>query len=177
MGSMGYGLSGSIGASISYPNRRTILFEGDGGFAQNLQELGTARANNLNLKIFIMDNQGYQSIRGNQKSAFNSHYVGCDRDTGLFLPNWKTVAEAFDLGVMELNSETFPSSKFTELFDSKGPVVFVVKIDPDQTYWPRILSRKNDDGSIVSNPLHKMEPPLSKEQEGKYLKYLKSGER
>jgi acetolactate synthase I/II/III large subunit len=173
MGSMGYGLSGSIGASLSYPNRRTILFEGDGGFAQNFQELGTVKANNLNLKIFIMDNQGYQSIRGNQKSAFNSHYVGCDRDTGLFLPDWKIVAEAFQLEVMELNSETFPSSKFTELFESKDPVVFVVKIDPDQTYWPRILSRKNEDGSMVSNPLHKMEPPLSQEQEEKYLVYIK----
>ena len=172
LGSMGYGLSGAIGASIANPSSRTLLFEGDGGFAQNFQELGTVKANNLNLKIFIMDNQGYQSIRGNQKSAFNSHYVGCDRDTGLFLPDWKTVAEAFELKVMELNCETFPSSEFTELFNSKEPVVFVVKIDPDQTYWPRILSRKNSDGSIVSNPLHKMEPPLTTEQEKLYLPYL-----
>ena len=172
LASMGYGLSGAIGASLANPSSRTLLFEGDGGFAQNLQELGTAKANNLNLKIFIMDNQGYQSIRGNQKSAFNSHYVGCDRDTGLFLPNWKTIAEAFDLEVMELNRETFPSSKFTKLFESSSPVVFVVKIDPDQTYWPRILSRKNHDGSIVSNPLHRMEPPLTRAQEKKYLPYL-----
>jgi acetolactate synthase I/II/III large subunit len=173
LASMGYGLSGAIGASIANPLSRTILFEGDGGFAQNLQELGTVKANQLNLKIFIMDNQGYQSIRGNQKSTFNSHYVGCDRDTGLYLPDWNSISNSFGLEVMELTSTTFPSGRFTELFEGTGPVVFVVKIDPDQTYWPRILSQKNRDGSIESNPLHKMEPPMTQDQESRYLPYLK----
>ncbi len=173
LASMGYGLSGAIGASIANPTCRTILFEGDGGFAQNFQELGTVKANKLNLKMFVMDNLGYQSIRGNQKSAFNSHYVGCDRDTGLYLPNWITVSKAFDLTVMELNSKTFPSKEFDDLFNSKGPVVFLVKVDPDQTYWPRILSKRSIDGSVVSNPLHKMDPPMTTEQEAKYLPFLK----
>ena len=173
LASMGYGLSGAIGASIANPSSRTILFEGDGGFAQNLQELGTVKANNLNLKIFIMDNLGYQSIRGNQKSAFNSHYVGCDRDTGLYLPDWNTVSKAFGLEVMELNSKTFPSDQFDILFNCEGPVVFVVKVDPEQTYWPRILSKRNLDGTVISNPLHKMDPPLTLDQEVRYLPFLK----
>ncbi len=172
LASMGYGLSGAIGASLAHLQARTILFEGDGGFAQNLQELGTLRANKLNLKIFLMDNQGYQSIRGNQKNAFDSHYVGCDRDTGLFLPDWQLIAESFEIASMELNSETFQSSEFNSLFDGNGPALFVVKIDPNQTYWPRLLSRKLENGQIVSNPLHLMEPPLVIEIQEKYIKYL-----
>ena len=71
LASMGYGLSGAIGASIANPEVRTILTEGDGGFAQNFQELGTAALRKLNLKIFIYSNQGYASIRTMQKSYFN----------------------------------------------------------------------------------------------------------
>ena len=172
LASMGIGLSGAIGASLSKPSHRTILFEGDGGFAQNYQELGTVRTNSLNLKIFLMDNQGYQSIRGNQKSAFNSHYVGCDRDTGLFLPDWIKVAESYEINVMELDSNSFPSKNFSELFENDEPTIFVVRVDPNQTYWPRHLSSKAANGSIISSPLHLMNPPLAPNLATKYLKYL-----
>jgi acetolactate synthase-1/2/3 large subunit len=82
MASMGYGLGGAIGAAFK-TGSRVIHIEGDGGFAQNLQELGTVSVNNLPLKIFIFDNGGYASIRMTQKSYFDGHYVGCDEKTGL----------------------------------------------------------------------------------------------
>jgi len=69
----------AIGASLANKSRRIILFEGDGGFAQNFQELGTVRINSLNLKIFVMDNQGYQSIRNNQKTSFMGTMWGAIR--------------------------------------------------------------------------------------------------
>ena len=68
--------------------RRTILVEGDGGFIQNLQELGTVSVNRLNLKIFIFDDNGYASIRMTQKNYFGGRYIGCDTSTGLGIPKW-----------------------------------------------------------------------------------------
>ena len=172
MASMGYGLSGAIGASLAYPEKRTIVFEGDGGFAQNLQEIGTAVKNSLNLKIFIMDNGGYQSIRGNQKSSFSGHYVGCDSSTGLGLPDWEQLGRAYNCKTFKVTSNTAFNNEFTNLFNSNKIVIFIVKVDPDQSYWPRLLSTKDLDGNIISNPLHLMDPRLTSEQEIKYFKYL-----
>lgn len=172
MASMGYGLSGAIGAAFAHPNKKTIMFEGDGGFAQNLQEIGTAAINKLDLKIFIMDNSGYQSIRGNQKNSFAGHYVGCDKTTGLGLPDWGKIATAFGVKTFEVTANTAFSQEFLALFNSPGLAIFVVKIDPEQTYWPRLMSSTNADGIVISNPLHKMNPPLSESDAAKYIRYI-----
>ena len=95
LASMGYGLAGAIGAALAANGRRTILVEGDGGFTQNLQELGTVVANKLNLKIFLFDDNGYASIRMTQKNYFGGRYVGCDIATGLGIPNWELLFPAY----------------------------------------------------------------------------------
>jgi len=172
MASMGYGLSGAIGAALANPDKKVISFEGDGGFAQNQQELGVAIINKLNLKFFLLDNQGYQSIKGNQKNSFNGHYVGCDYSTGLALPNWLDFAKSYGATVMEVNQDNAFSEEFRHLFNSLGFVIFIVKIDPNQTYWPRIMSTRDDSGKVISNPLHLMDPPLDHELSKKYLRYL-----
>jgi acetolactate synthase-1/2/3 large subunit len=172
LASMGFGLSGAIGVALANPTKRTILLEGDGGFAQNLQELGTLKANQLNLKIFIFDNQGYASIRTTQKTYFNNHYVGCDDLTGLGFPSWKKLAESYSFLFYELNPSTLFDSTFFELLNSKKPVIFIVKLDPDQLYFPKIGSRINTSGSMESNPLHMMDPQLDSSQISRYLKYL-----
>jgi acetolactate synthase-1/2/3 large subunit len=173
LASMGYGLSGAIGAALAYPEKKTIMFEGDGGFAQNLQELGTAVINGLNLKIFIMDNSGYQSIRGNQKNSFAGHYVGCDKTTGLGLPDWEKISIAFGAKTYVVTSITAFSEAFLTLFNNPGLVTFIVKIDPEQTYWPRLMSSINADGDVISNPLHQMYPPLNESDNLKYIKYIR----
>ena len=172
MASMGYGLPGAIGAALAHLDKKTIMFEGDGGFAQNLQEIGTAIVNKLDLKIFIMDNSGYQSIRGNQKNSFAGHYVGCDMSTGLGLPNWEQIGTAFNAKTFLVTAKTAFGKEFLELFNERGPVVFIVKVDPEQTYWPRLMSSIDLNGNVASNPLHQMHPPLSDEENQKYIKYL-----
>ena len=172
MASMGYGLPGAIGAALAHLDKKTIMFEGDGGFAQNLQEIGTAIVNKLDLKIFIMDNSGYQSIRGNQKNSFAGHYVGCDMSTGLGLPNWEQIGTAFNAKTFLVTAKTAFGKEFLELFNERGLVVFIVKIDPEQTYWPRLMSSIDLNGNVASNPLHQMHPPLSDEENQKYIKYL-----
>lgn len=163
LASMGFGLSGGIGMALAYPDRRTLVFEGDGGLAQNLQEFGVVRSNNLNLKIFIADNGNYGSIKAHQKSAFNNHYIGCDKETGLWLPDWEHIAKAFDILTMTITSNDYESDEFSELFNSKGPAIFIIKVDPDQVIYPKIISSRNATGEVISNPLHLMEPPLNQD--------------
>lgn len=173
LASMGYGLSGAIGASIAYPQKRTILIEGDGGFSQNLQEIATAVANNLNLKIFIFENSGYASIRMTQKNYFGGKYVGCDTNTGLGFPNWFKLFDAYGVEAIEINNENFINDKnFLDLFDNDKCVAFIVRIDPEQTYFPKISSRVKKDGGMESNPLHLMTPDLEPELAKKVFKYI-----
>lgn len=172
LASMGYGLSGAIGAAIANPNSRTVLAEGDGGFSQNLQEIGTAAINELNLKIFVFDDSGYASIRATQRNYFGGSYVGCDRSTGLGLPNWEKLFAAWDVPVMRLNKDFTEDVKFRAMFDSDGLAAFIVPVDPEQTYFPKITSRITENGSMESNPLHKMTPDLSEEQYLNVSKYL-----
>ena len=162
LASMGYGLSGAIGAAIA-SGRRTILVEGDGGFSQNLQEIGTAAVNDLDLKIFIFDDNGYASIRSVQVNYFQGRYVGCDRSTGLGLPDWSRLFDVWDVPCMRL-AEGFESDPmFLDRFNGRGVQAFVVPVDPQQTYFPRITSRMVEGGGMVSNPLHRMTPPLPDE--------------
>ena len=173
MASMGYGLSGSIGASLANASANTYLFEGDGGFAQNLQELGTVRANNLNLKMFIFANRGYASIRMTQRNYFDGAWVGCDEETGLGLPNWRQLSGAYSIPFVELAVESgLRAEQLSSLAKVPGPVFIVVPIDPEQTYFPKISSRVIDNGQMKSNPLHLMDPPLAPEISKEVLKYI-----
>ena len=155
---MGYGLSGAIGASLANPSRRTILIEGDGGFAQNVQEIGTAKINMLNLKVFIFNDQGHASIRMTQRNYFEGKYLGCDNNTGLGLPNWLKLFDGWDLGVTSINRGFEYDEVFLEKFNNNSLEIFIVQIDPDQTYFPKISSRIKEDGTMESNPLDKMSP-------------------
>jgi acetolactate synthase-1/2/3 large subunit len=171
LASMGYGLAASLGAAQS-TKARTILIEGDGGFAQNLQELGTVRQQNPNLKIFIFSNSGYASIRMTQRNYFGGAYLGCDVETGLGMPNWEFIAKAYDLPYFEMLSSDRMSEDLAQILKSTGPSLTIIKIDPEQTYFPKITSRVLADGSMASNPLHLMSPELSPQQVTEFLPYL-----
>lgn len=175
LASMGYGLAGAIGAALANRESRTILIEGDGGFAQNMQEIGTLVANNLNLKIFIFDNKGYGSIRSNQRNYFDGAYVGCDSETGLELPDWIKLFDAFGVPAVNLNPDDVFSEDVVRLLNLPGPGAFIVPIDAEQTYFPKISSSVSEDGTIKSNPLHLMDPPLSRAVSQIAFKYLEAG--
>jgi acetolactate synthase-1/2/3 large subunit len=172
LASMGYGLSGAIGASLAHPGRRTVLVEGDGGFAQNLQEIGTVAAQGLNLKMMILSNEGYASIRMTQRNYFGGAYLGCDTATGLGLPAWPALFAAYGVPVRVLD----PARPFDEetmaLLDGVGPAALIVPIDPEQTFFPKISSRVTESGSMESHPLHLMHPPLDQGLADDVLPYL-----
>jgi acetolactate synthase-1/2/3 large subunit len=161
LASMGYGLSGAIGACIGANNtRRTILIEGDGGFAQNMQDVGTAEINNLNLKMFIFHDQGHASIRMTQINYFRGKYLGCDRQSGLGLPNWDKLFPAWNVPVVHINRGFENDPVFLSHFNEPGLCAFIVHIDPEQTYFPKISSRITENGSMESNPIDRMTPEI-----------------
>jgi acetolactate synthase-1/2/3 large subunit len=162
LASMGYGLAGAIGAAKANPDRRVLLVEGDGGFAQNLQELGTVSANQLDLKMFVFANNGYASIRMTQQNYFRGRYVGCDASTGLGLPRWRDLAGAFDVPFAELHTSA-DWATVEGLMAQPGPLLVSVSLDPEQTYFPKISSKVLPDGSMASSPLDEMTPALDDE--------------
>ena len=172
LASMGYGLAGAIGAAYANPNKRVILVEGDGGFAQNLQELGTAVVTGAALKIFIYSNNGYASIRMTQRNYFDGAYVGCDTSTGLGLPDWVKLFESYGIQTLEMNPDSFTETVFLEALADSSIRAFLVPIDPDQTYFPKISSRVLENGQMESNPLHLMSPELPADIHLAVLKYL-----
>ena len=163
LASMGYGLSGAIGAAVAHPEKRTILVEGDGGFAQNLQEIGTASNLGLNLKILIAENQGYASIRTTQKAYFNGNYVGCDATTGLGMPDWAKLFTAYGVEVMSMDQGNLFSEEFLEGMAKPGLFACIVRLDPDQLYFPKLTSKVLPSGQMASSALHEMSPKLPEE--------------
>ena len=172
LASMGYGLSGAIGAAFAAQPRRTILVEGDGGFLQNLQELGTVERNRLNLKIFLFDDNGYASIRMTQLNYFGGRYVGCDTSTGLGIPRWEPLFAAWDIPILRLGPGYESDPEFLKHFNAPGPAAFLVHIDPTQTYFPKISSQVTASGGMESNPLHRMTPDLDEATSRAVFRYL-----
>ena len=160
LASMGYGLAGAIGASLAHQGSRTMLFEGDGGFAQNLQELATVAVNNLPIKIFIFANNGYGSIRMTQKNYFGGAYLGCDTETGLGFPDWTTLFKSFGIDSMLIDADWADNEEVQQRLNNDQPCGFIVPTDPLQTYWPKIQSRVIAGGGMESNPLYAMSPDL-----------------
>lgn len=171
LASMGYGLAGAIGVAIKTGNR-VFHLEGDGGFAQNLQEIGTVIKNQLPIKTFILSNSGYASIRMTQKSYFGGNYMGCDEKTGLGLPDWQKLFDAYNLRCMVLDAnDSFPDQALRWIEDDR-PCAFIVPVHPEQTYFPKITSRVVGDGQMQSNPIHLMTPDLDPEVSAQVFKYL-----
>jgi len=174
LASMGYGLAGAIGAAVAHPDRRVVLIEGDGGFAQNLQEVGTVALRGLNVKILLFENDGYASIRMTQRNYFGGEYVGCDAASGLGLPNWERLFAAFGVPVTAVGEGFGDARDFRSLWDAPGPAAFIVPIDPEQTYLPKISSRMTASGGMESNPLHAMSPELEGPVADEVLAFLQA---
>ena len=127
-----------------------------------------------NLKIFIFSNQGYASIRTTQKSYFGGNYVGCDRQTGLGFPDWEKLFVAFGIPVHTLTQNIFDHPEAMQLFNTSGPAAFIVSLDPEQIFYPKVTSKVLANGKMESNPIHLMTPELEKDLAEKVYRYLPS---
>jgi acetolactate synthase I/II/III large subunit len=160
LGPMGFELPGSIGACLAHQRKRTICLAGDGGFQLNIQELETLRRLDLPVKIFIMNNNGYSSIRTMQETHFNGHYVGNDPSSGLTLPDIISVAQAYKIKAIRINDASELEMKIREALDFPGPVICDVMVIPGFKVSPKVVSQKKEDGTMVSKPLEDQWPFL-----------------
>lgn len=164
LGSMGYGLPQSIAVSIGSGNAQTILVDGDGGFQFNIQELETVRRLNLPLKLFVLNNDGYASIRASQLAYFGSAQIGADAATGLTVPDLTRVANSYGIPAMVIHDQTRLREQVREALATPGPIVIDVRVIPDEIRAPRLQSYQRPDGSFVSKPLEDLFPFLPREE-------------
>lgn len=164
LGSMGFGLPASIGACIASGRKNTVCVNGDGGFMMNIQELETVKRLNLPIKFFILNNDGYGSIRNMQNNHFKGFYVGSGRTSGVTLPDFKKVAKAFDIEYVKINNQKNIEKEVRKILKGKKPVICEVMVDPNQQTQPRVSSVKLEDGSMMSKPIEDMWPFLSEEE-------------
>jgi acetolactate synthase-1/2/3 large subunit len=165
--SMGYDLPAAIGASIAKTNgeQPVICLAGDGSIMMNLQELQTLSSLNLNVKIFIINNNGYLSIRQTQSAYFPDNIFGTSPDDGLKLPDFESIARAFKISYSRVNSlSSGEISAVQNAIGSFGPQIVEVCVDPDQGFEPKLSSRKNPDGTMTSPELEDMAPFLPREE-------------
>ena len=161
LGSMGFGICTSIGACIA-SGKRVVCIEGDGSFAMNTQELETIRRLHLPIKIFVLNNNGYNSIRNTQNSYFNGHKVGCDPESGMILPSIRSIAGCYGIGYYRIEcSLDFRVAQ--DWLASSNPTIFEVKIKQNQQTKPRVISHSVN-GKMVQDNFENMFPYLDKNE-------------
>ena len=164
LGPMGFELPASIGACLANHGKRTICVAGDGGFQLNIQELETLRRLNLPVKIFIMNNNGYSSIRTMQETHFGGHHVGNDPSSGLTLPDIIRVAEAYRIKAIRIYDVSELQAKIKETLEFPGPVVCDVMVIPGFKVSPKVAAQRREDGTMVSKPLEDQWPFLDRKE-------------
>lgn len=164
LGAMGFGLPASIGVCLASKLKQTVCIEGDGGFQLNIQELATVMQLKLPIKFFILNNDGYASIRASQTNFFGQPNIGCGQSTGLQLPDFRKVAHAYGLKTASIESQRNLRGQVRKVLRMSGPVVCDVKVVPDEIRAPRVTSAQKSDGSFVSKPLEDLWPFLDRDE-------------
>ena len=163
--SMGYDLPASIGAAIAMKGKRVICLAGDGSLMMNLQELQTMKGYNLPIKVFILNNDGYVSIKQTQEAYFSDNVIGVGPKSGVTMPDFTKLGEALNISSIRVtNLSELSSTNFLELLNNDQSGIFEIVIDPDQGFAPKLTSRKLDDGTMVSPSLHDMKPFLDEDE-------------
>ncbi|MCR5651477.1 MAG: thiamine pyrophosphate-binding protein [Lachnospiraceae bacterium] len=162
---MGYGFPAAVGVSVFRKDSRTVCIDGDGSFMMNLQELQTAVYNRLDLKIFILNNNGYHSIRQTQTNLFKPPLVGVCAENGISFPDFEKLAGGFGIPYYRIDSlKRTELGFFDEIFEAEGPVIVEVIVDEKQNFEPKLSSRMNEEGKMESPDIDDMFPFLSREE-------------
>ncbi len=164
LGSMGYAIPMAIAVAIANPGREVIAVDGDGGFQFNIQELETIHRLQLPIKFFVLNNDGYSSIRASQAAYFGKASIGADERTGLTIPNLSKVGASYGLATYVLKDQTDLRAEVRKVLAIPGPVLCDVNVLPDEVRAPRLQSYQKPDGSFVSKPLEDLFPFLEREE-------------
>ncbi len=161
---MGYGFPAAIGAAIARKGERVICIDGDGSFQMNIQELQTVVYHQMNLKIIILNNNGYHSIRQTQKNLFQPPLVGVCDGNGISFPDLEKLAYAYGIDYVRIDSHSNIDTGMEKLLATDRPLLCEVVCDPEQNFEPKLSSKVMPDGTIVSPEIDDMFPFLSREE-------------
>ena len=163
--SMGYGLPAAIGAAFAGgPGRTVVCFEGDGSIQMNLQELQTLVNYSLPVKLFVYNNAGYLSIKTTQRSFFGGFFVGSEAGSGVVLPSFRKLADAYGLQYFKLENNQELDAKLPRIFADSSPALIEVMLDPFEKLGPKAASKRLPDGTMASAPLEDMAPFLPRDE-------------
>ena len=163
--SMGYDLPAAVGSSIANKHKRIICITGDGSIMMNLQELATINYKKLPIKIFILNNDGYHSIRQTQKNFFPDNIVGTSKKDGIGFPDFIKIGKAFNIKSYQINNLRDFKKIFNKgHFNNNKPAIYVLKVEKKQEFYPKLKSRIGSNGKIITPELHDMWPFLSNKE-------------
>lgn len=162
--SMGYDLPAAIGAFYEANGRNVICIAGDGSIMMNIQELQTIKYNNLPLKIFVINNNGYSSIRQTQRNFFNGHMTGSGDDSGVSVPDFVRLAEGFGIRAIRLSNPENMDLEIKKVLNHNEPIVCEVLTEKEYSFSPKLSAKKLQDGTMVSPSLEDMYPFLDRDE-------------
>jgi len=148
---MGYGLPCAIG--VASTGQKTLCIEGDGSLHLNIHELQTMMHNNLPIKLLLLNNDGYLSIKVTQKSFFNGHYVASEKSSGVTFPNFKKIADAYSIPYFEIKNNKQIDEVLKNFLSHEGPCICQVFTDPDECFEPRVIAKIDDTGRFIPGKL------------------------
>lgn len=164
LGAMGYGLPAAIGACLGNGRQPMLAVESDGSLQLNLQELATLASLKLPVCLFIMNNNGYASIRNTQRNYFEGRYLASGPSSGLTMPSLDKLADTYGMGFMRISDCANLAEALMHAQTLPHPCLIEIKLMSDESLQPKCAAIPRPDGSIVSMPLEDMSPLLPLEE-------------
>ena len=177
LGSMGTGLPSAIGACIAAGKKRTILGEGDGSLQHNIQELALLREYELPIKIFIDSNNGYRQIYTMQQTHFAGRLAGCTPESGVGMPDLRSIAEAYGLDYYEIARADETEEIVRRALADDEPAIINMISSPAVEFVPIIKSRIGADGKMISSKLEDLYPFLPEEEQARNMEMCREMEK
>lgn len=164
LGPMGFGIPAAIGGCIAASGQETVCIDGDGGFIMNIQELEVVKRLNLPIKFFVLNNNGYVSIRNTQNTHFSGNLVASGKDSGLTLPPIEKQAYAYGIPFARLDNPLNLHGKLNGILAIEGPVVCEIILPSTHVTAPKTSVYKKEDGSFSARPMEDLAPFLDREE-------------
>jgi acetolactate synthase-1/2/3 large subunit len=163
LGSMGFGIPSAIAAAIA-SGKETICIDGDGGFFMNVQELELVFRYQLPIKFFVLNNDGYGSIKTTQNTHFNGNLVVSDPTSGLTLPSIQLNASAYKIPYVKIQNQNNLKEELNKVLSHSGPIICELIVDQNHKTFPKASVYKKPDGSFAARPMEDLSPFLSREE-------------
>lgn len=122
-GDMGYAIPASVGVHFADPSLNIVLVIGEGSFYTNMQELAVIRQHNIPVKIFVINNDGYMSIKQTQDKFFGGRQWGVSSSTGVYFANIAKIAEAFEMPYFKVTNNEELDRYMPSLMRRPYPVI------------------------------------------------------